>query len=1051
VTPERLRQIEDLCHGALACRAEDRGRFLTTACGGDEELRHEVESLLALEASASGFMSVPAAAQAGSAVLDQARSALVGEFLERHDEPPRDVIATGEGYRVRDSWLDREAASKVTLPSRARAWVASRAHQPFFWIAAVVSPVCIALYIGAIVALIVYGDFEQSFGWTAAATRHSVVVATVASGGVADGKLHPGDVVAGVSTGVVPPVGYYRRTAPRGAPYFVYIASPRAAVVELTAPVIRTNRRTDWIAILLSGIVWGLVGLFTALIRPDVPVARLAGVVFVFNGFLQLESSSEAIANQLPSAAQLVFGILGLFFGLTNAIGYHTATRMPGPRPPRWTWPGLGIVIYVLGVSTLVVANVPSTVLWWTDPDRASRLLLTRPAWFAFGGPLQVFTELSGTLATVAMLVWKFAHVRQPDERRRLRWLFTGCIAANLPFALYKIFQTILVAVDPAAMRDSPLRVIANVTGTLVPIAVAYAIVKRQIPDVTVVVRRGLRYLLARNALAALLLLPLVGLAYTLVANRDRTVRDALFANPTYFVLLAGALASLRYRDTLRLKVDQRFFREAYDREKVLMTLLDRVDQLDSAKDAAGLVSQELDRGLHPEWVQVWFRIGEAGDFALAHSSSPDSGPPAVSVHPAVVDAFERQPKARMPRTSDGPSGVGVGAPDVELIVPIAGTDMGLVGLLLLGPKKSEEPYGSTDCDLLEAIAKQIAVVYENVRLKNEVGAERRNRHEVLDRLEARGVNLVKECPQCGRCYDSQVLHCSHDGQMLSVSMPVDRVIDGQYRLERLIGRGGMGAVYEAEDLRLGRSVAIKLLLGRFFGERDALRRFEREARLCARLNHPSVVTIFGYGTLPAAGAYLVMERLVGVTLRDELRRTGTLPPPIVADWFDRILAGVDAAHTGGIVHRDLKPENILIVGRADHVEQVKVLDFGLAKMRPGDRTVGDTVSVTGMVAGTFGYMPPEQLAGGEVDERADIFALGIMVAEALTGTRPFDRSTHVETLKAVQDGSLQLSAKLEHSPLASVLRRCLAAEPANRFGSVAALRTELIPALRAL
>src|SRR5262249_42652196 len=103
------------------------------------------------------------------------------------------------------------------------------------------------------------------------------------------------------------------------------------------------------------------------------------------------------------------------------------------------------------------------------------------------------------------------------------------------------------------------------------------------------------------------------------------------------------------------------------------------------------------------------------------------------------------------------------------------------------------------------------------------------------------------------------------------VSMPVDRVIDGQYRLDRLLGRGGMGAVDEGEDLSLRRTVAIKVLLSRFFGERDALRRFEREARLGARLNHPSIVTIFGYGTLPAAGAYLVMERLVGVTLRDEL------------------------------------------------------------------------------------------------------------------------------------------------------------------------------------
>ena len=385
----------------------------------------------------------------------------------------------------------------------------------------------------------------------------------------------------------------------------------------------------------------------------------------------------------------------------------------------------------------------------------------------------------------------------------------------------------------------------------------------------------------------------------------------------------------------------------------------------------------------------------------------------------------------------------------MELVVPILGADLRLCGLLLLGAKKSEEPYSPADCELLEAIAKQLAVVRENLRLKDQVGLERKIRNHAIERLEGRGVNVLKECPQCGRCYDSPDSQCAVDGHELQISLPVDRLIEEQYRLDRLIGKGGMVAVYEAEDVRLQRTVAIKLLLGRSFGESAALRRFEREARLSARLNHPNIVTVFGYGTLPAEGAYLVMERLNGVTLRDELRRLGSLAPALVVEWFDCILDGVSAAHDIGIVHRDLKPENIFLVKRNEQV-RVKVLDFGLAKMRPLNLEHADTVSVAGVVAGTFGYMAPEQLLGREVDERADLFALGIMVVEALTGRRPFDRPTYAETLAAMHHEPFQWSSNQSGS-LGTVLERCLAANVEDRFASAIALRTELIPALRNL
>jgi len=140
------------------------------------------------------------------------------------------------------------------------------------------------------------------------------------------------------------------------------------------------------------------------------------------------------------------------------------------------------------------------------------------------------------------------------------------------------------------------------------------------------------------------------------------------------------------------------------------------------------------------------------------------------------------------------------------------------------------------------------------------------------------------------------------DGIDLTLTLPVPRIIDGKYRLDRLIGRGGMGAVYEARDLRLGRDVAVKVMIGGQFGREAALRRFRREARAVARLNHPNIVALHDFGELEGGGAYLVMERIHGASLRAELRRAGSFKPADAAEWFDQVLDGLNAAHEHGVV-----------------------------------------------------------------------------------------------------------------------------------------------------
>src|SRR5262249_16095416 len=155
---------------------------------------------------------------------------------------------------------------------------------------------------------------------------------------------------------------------------------------------------------------------------------------------------------------------------------------------------------------------------------------------------------------------------------------------------------------------------------------------------------------------------------------------------------------------------------------------------------------------------------------------------------------------------------------------------------------------------------------------------------DVLGRLDERGVSLLKECPVCGTCYDSTTDRCEQDGTELMLTMPVERTLDGKYRLERALGRGGFGVVYEASDLRLQRRVDAKVMMGSSFGDATALRRFEREARAAARIDNRHITRVYDYGAIGSGGAYLIMELVAGHTWRAELKRTIVIAPDRAAE-----------------------------------------------------------------------------------------------------------------------------------------------------------------------
>jgi eukaryotic-like serine/threonine-protein kinase len=256
----------------------------------------------------------------------------------------------------------------------------------------------------------------------------------------------------------------------------------------------------------------------------------------------------------------------------------------------------------------------------------------------------------------------------------------------------------------------------------------------------------------------------------------------------------------------------------------------------------------------------------------------------------------------------------------------------------------------------------------------------------------------------------------------------------GPYEILSVLGSGGMGEVYRARDPRLGRDVAIKVFLAGFSADADRVRRFEREARAAAALNHPNILAVYDIGT-HGGSPYIVSELLDGDTLREQIAK-GALPVRKAVDYASQLTRGLAAAHAKGIVHRDLKPENVFVTRDC----RVKILDFGLAKTASAT-AVGSDVTRTpqtleGTVLGTVGYMAPEQLRGEPTDGRTDIFAVGVILHELITSQRPFHRASAADSMTAVlreepPDLALQPGTP---ATLARIVRRCLEKDPIDRF-----------------
>jgi len=661
-----------------------------------------------------------------------------------------------------------------------------------------------------------------------------------------------------------------------------------------------------------------------------------------------------AAALFLPALSSVVIG--GWLFSFF-AVFPRVRVRSPYIWLAAWLPALPGVISYAVYLYDVVVRAQPGPQprLW------PIALLVTNTA-YLFAG--------------LWALVHAYRRVTDVNERRRVRMLvmgsLTGCLAGSPVVWFY--WGTSTVDLN-RSFFSSPLVTIGAFLFLAMPLAFAYAILRHRLFDLSLIVRQGVRYALARRAVYALVPALLVVLFLDLAAHDDTAMLTVLKQRVwIYTAVVAAALVVRSQRQHWLEALDRRFFRERYDAQRLLRAVADDIRHSDTVDGIAPSVATRIDQALHPAFVSLMLRGATGRGYRTLAASHREAAPDAVDDDNKVVALARLLGTAvEINESSDDWLTRKVPAADVrdlraagiELVVPVAATPGGTDALLALGPKRSEEPYSQDDIDLLMAIADSLGQ-----RLPSPLRA--------LERFE--------ECPECGACYDHATRRCRLDGAAL-VAVAAPRVFGGRYRTERRLGQGGMGTVYAAHDTALMRHVALKMLRPDVLGLAGAAERFRREARAAAAFSHPNVVTVHDFG-VDEGYAFLVMELLDGLTLHDALNDEAPFDIARALRVLRDVAAAVDAAHAQQLIHRDLKPENIFLVRDRD---AAKVLDFGIAKFLAPLEASGTASHATqaGLI-GTPRYMAPEQLRGEEPAISWDLWALAVVAHEMLTGMHPF-------------------------------------------------------------
>lgn len=753
---------------------------------------------------------------------------------------------------------------------------------------------------------------------------------------------------------------------------------------------------------------------------------------------------ATAVANGGPllgaEAALPFFGPLLLLFnwivtplsfpviGLAVLYFPHKAEILA--RKP-WIIPGLGLT----ALPMLVIGATTAAFLLGADAMLPALAWLSERPW-TFDASFAL--ALTANVLIVIEGIGRYRRNPDASERRRIQIVVYTGVPAVFAYAL----KTGIPLLGDLAGRPIDLPVLVEAVLQAIVLLPAfglpYAVAVRHVFSPRTVLRRSLQYAFAKRTLTGLVALPVIALIASLLQQRNQSLAMIVEGRPLFYLACLVMLgAAVRYRDAAQRWLDLQFFRAEYDAREILVSLAGRVPYESDPRELVAMVVTQIDSALHPECVSVL--AGEAPPHQAAGSSAQRGafepvGAVRVDATALPTDSAlftllrwsdrplevflddEQSPVARLPQTDR----IWLASIDAALLVPIfaGGSDpRPLVGVITLGRKQSDEPYTAEDRDLLRGIAVQMGVALDLSRLRKQAG----------ETLAPAGFQSAAP---------TRVVSGSGTGAAIGVGV----VVDGKYRVDATIGQGGMGAVFRAWDLRLERAVAIKVVRADLLGDPESRARFLREAQIVARLQHPAIVTVFDYGSLADGAAFLVMEFVPGEDLRSVLRREARLSEERTVGLLSGVAMGVDSAHKSGVFHRDLKPENILL---PESGTGPKVVDFGVAKLT----TVApnsEPLTVGGTIVGTPAYMAPEQLRGEAVDARADVFSLGVMAYEMLTGKLPYGGASFLEIGMKQAAGEAQVDIEGLPRNVAAVIRRAIAYEKDARPESAVAFAEAL-------
>jgi eukaryotic-like serine/threonine-protein kinase len=648
-------------------------------------------------------------------------------------------------------------------------------------------------------------------------------------------------------------------------------------------------------------------------------------------------------------------------------------------------------------------------------------------------------------VAAVVVFVVNYRRLEDRNERRRAKVVAAGTVALIVAVLPYIIMLSPGAPVEKLeSVFFSPgIFVSLNLLSAAFPISIAYAILRHRAFDISVVIRQGLKYAVARRTLAAAL--PVLGviLVTDLLMHGDQPLVAVLRERGWIYAALGGAalLAQRRQRGWIEA-LDRRFFRERYDAQRLLREVAEQVREAASFEQAAPRVVAQIEKALHTEFTAVLMRRPREAVYSVVAAAPAGAAPPALPAESKLLSMVRLLGKPlEITLTETGWLKQQLPQEEthllrqarIEWLIPVATAAERSEALLAVGFKRSEEPYTREDQDLLLAIAASMSLLLERPAAARPAAAE-----------------AFEECPTCGSLYGSGAARCPREGAELSL-VRLPRLLAERYRLDRRLGGGGMGVVYEATDTALERRVAAKVMRDELAGSATAADRFRREARAAAAFSHFNVVTIHDFGVAAESRAFLVMELLNGVDLRVELRQKQRLPAARVVEVLRGVCAALEAAHQSGLTHRDIKPENIFLA-RIAGVEVPKVLDFGLAKfVSSSGATQSMNETGVGQLVGTLRYMSPEQLRGEPAAASWDLWALAVVAYEMLAGKYPFEGATTSDWHVAVSTGRFTPLAR--HVPTAPVtwqefFGRALAVERERRPAAAAGFFSELERAL---